>query len=145
MNFVPIAVWKFIQPLVDVNEAVLKFFHNQLGFGWGMAIVGLTVVIRLAILPLTFKQVRSMQALQRLAPEMKRIQERYKEDKKRQQQEIMRFYQEHQVNPLASCFRFERGQGRIADVDMGSDQAGSLRDLPQNRLAGAALDVLVGQ
>ena len=104
MNFVPIAVWKFIQPLVDVNEAVLKFFHNQLGFGWGMAIVGLTVVIRLAILPLTFKQVRSMQALQRLAPEMKRIQERYKEDKKRQQQEIMRFYQEHQVNPLASCF-----------------------------------------
>jgi YidC/Oxa1 family membrane protein insertase len=94
----------FLQPLVDVNEAILKFFHNNLGFGWGAAIVGLTVVIRLAILPLTFKQIRSMQALQRLAPEMKRIQERYKDDKKRQQQEIMAFYQEHQVNPLASCF-----------------------------------------
>src|SRR2546423_2508259 len=104
MSFVPLAVWKFLQPLVDVNEAILKFFHNNLGFGWGMAIVGLTVVIRLAILPLTFKQVRSMQALQRLAPEMKRIQERYKDDKKRQQQEIMAFYQDHQVNPLASCF-----------------------------------------
>src|SRR5256714_5638457 len=104
MSFVPLAVWKFLQPLVDLNEAILKFFHNNLGFGWGMSIVGLTVVIRLAILPLTFKQVRSMQALQRLAPEMKRIQERYKDDKKRQQQEIMAFYQEHQVNPLASCF-----------------------------------------
>ena len=104
MSFVPLAVWKFLQPLVDLNESILKFFHNNLGFGWGMSIVGLTVVIRLAILPLTFKQVRSMQALQRLAPEMKRIQERYKDDKKRQQQEIMAFYQEHQVNPLASCF-----------------------------------------
>ncbi len=104
MNVVPFAVWKFLQPLVDLNEAILKFFHNNLGFGWGMSIVGLTVVIRLAILPLTFKQIRSMQALQRLAPEMKRIQERYKDDKKRQQQEIMAFYQEHQVNPLASCF-----------------------------------------
>jgi YidC/Oxa1 family membrane protein insertase len=47
--------------------------------------------------------VRSMQALQRLQPEMKRIQERYKEDKQRQQQEMMKFYQEHGVNPLASC------------------------------------------
>jgi len=98
----PIAT--FLQPLVDLNEAILKFFHNDLSFGWGASIVGLTVVIRLAILPLTFKQIRSMQALQRLAPEMKKIQERYKDDKKRQQQEIMAFYQEHQVNPLASCF-----------------------------------------
>src|SRR5881227_1010243 len=103
MSFVPLAVWKFLQPLVDLNEAILKFFHNNLGFGWGMSIVGLTVVIRLAILPLTFRQVRSMQAMQRLAPEMKRIQERYKEDKQRQQQEIMKFYQEHGVNPLGSC------------------------------------------
>jgi YidC/Oxa1 family membrane protein insertase len=47
--------------------------------------------------------VRSMQALQRLQPEMTRIQERYKEDKQRQQQEMMKFYQEHGVNPLASC------------------------------------------
>jgi YidC/Oxa1 family membrane protein insertase len=98
----PIAV--FLQPLVDVNDAILKFFHNNLGFGWGPSIIGLTFVVRLVILPLTFKQIRSMQALQRLAPEMKKIQERYKDDKKRQQQEIMAFYQEHQVNPLASCF-----------------------------------------
>jgi YidC/Oxa1 family membrane protein insertase len=93
----------FIQPLVDLNDAILKFWHNTVGLSWGAAIIGLTVVIRAAILPLTFRQVRSMQAMQRLAPEMKRIQERYKEDKQRQQQEIMKFYQEHGVNPLGSC------------------------------------------
>src|SRR5919198_4381818 len=93
-----------IQPLIDVNDAILKFWQDDVGLSWGASIIGLTFVVRAAILPLTFRQVRSMQALQRLAPEMKRIQERYKEDKKRQQQEIMAFYQEHQVNPLASCF-----------------------------------------
>ncbi len=93
----------FLQPLVDLNDAILKFWHNTVGFSWGASIIGLTVVIRAAILPLTFRQVRSMQALQRLAPEMKRIQERYKDDKQRQQQEMMKFYQEHGVNPLGSC------------------------------------------
>ncbi|HEX6459132.1 MAG TPA: YidC/Oxa1 family membrane protein insertase [Thermoleophilaceae bacterium] len=93
----------FLQPLVDLNEAILKFWHNTVGLSWGGAIIGLTVVVRAAILPLTFRQVRSMQALQRLAPEMKRIQERYKDDKQRQQQEMMKFYQEHGVNPLGSC------------------------------------------
>ncbi|HKN92698.1 MAG TPA: YidC/Oxa1 family membrane protein insertase [Thermoleophilaceae bacterium] len=93
----------FLQPLVDLNDAILKFWHNTVGFSWGASIIGLTVVVRAAILPLTFRQVRSMQALQRLAPEMKRIQERYKDDKQRQQQEMMKFYQEHGVNPLGSC------------------------------------------
>src|SRR5437763_10187527 len=92
-----------LQPLIDVNEAILKFWHNNVGLGWGGSIIGLTCVIRLAILPLTFKQVRSMQALQRLQPEMKKIQERYKEDKQRMQQELMKFYQEHNFNPLGSC------------------------------------------
>jgi YidC/Oxa1 family membrane protein insertase len=92
-----------IQPLIDVNHAILKFWHNDVGLSWGASIIGLTFVVRAAILPLTFRQVRSMQALQRLAPEMKRIQERYKDDKQRQQQELMKFYQEHGVNPLASC------------------------------------------
>ncbi|HEX4760810.1 MAG TPA: YidC/Oxa1 family membrane protein insertase [Thermoleophilaceae bacterium] len=93
----------FIQPLVDLNDAILKFWHNDVGFSWGLSIIFLTFVIRAAILPLTFRQVRSMQALQRLQPEMKRIQERYKGDKQRQQQEMMKFYQVHGVNPLASC------------------------------------------
>src|SRR4051812_19411277 len=92
-----------VQPLIDINEAILKFWHNTVGLGWGASIIGLTIVVRMAILPLTFKQVRSMQALQRLQPEMKKIQQRYKDDKQRQQQAMMEFYKEHQVNPLGSC------------------------------------------
>jgi YidC/Oxa1 family membrane protein insertase len=92
-----------LQPLIDINEAVLRFWHNDVGLSWGASIIGLTVVIRMLILPLTFKQVRSMQALQRLQPEMKKIQARFKDDKQRQQQAMMEFYREHQVNPLGSC------------------------------------------
>ena len=96
-------VANILQPLIDVNDAIVKFWHNNVGLGWGLSIIGLTVVVRLAILPLTFKQVRSMQGLQKLQPEMKKIQGRYKEDKKRQQEEMMKLYQEHQINPLGSC------------------------------------------
>ena len=91
------------QFLIDIGEAILRFFHDEAGFGWGAAIIGLTVVVRLAILPLTFKQVRGMQALQRLQPEMKRLQERHKDDKERLREETMKLWQEHQVNPMASC------------------------------------------
>jgi YidC/Oxa1 family membrane protein insertase len=92
-----------LQPLIDVNDAIVKFWHDTVGLGWGLSIIGLTIVVRMLILPLTFKQVRSMQGLQKLQPEMKKIQARYKEDKKRQQEEMMKLYQEHQINPLGSC------------------------------------------
>jgi YidC/Oxa1 family membrane protein insertase len=95
-------VANILQPLIEVNEAILNFWHDATG-SWGVAIIGLTVVVRLAILPLTFRQVKGMQQMQRLAPEMKKIQERYKDDKQRQQQELMKFYQEHNFNPLSSC------------------------------------------
>jgi YidC/Oxa1 family membrane protein insertase len=92
-----------LQPLIDVFEAVLKFFHNSVGVSWGTSIILLTVVVRAALLPLAIKQFRSMAALQRIAPELKKLQDRYKEDKPRLQQETMKFYQEHKVNPFASC------------------------------------------
>jgi YidC/Oxa1 family membrane protein insertase len=92
-----------LQPLIDFTRAIMNFFHDQLGFSWGFSIIWLTFVIRLLILPLTFKQVRSMQSLQRLQPEMKRLQERYKEDKQRLNQEMMAFYKEHKVNPASAC------------------------------------------
>jgi YidC/Oxa1 family membrane protein insertase len=91
------------QPLIDVAEAILRFYHDTVGVGWGFAIVLLTVTVRLAILPLTFKQVRSMQAMQRLQPQMKELQKRYKDDRQRMNEELMKLYQEHQVNPLGSC------------------------------------------
>ena len=95
-----------LQPLIDACEAVLKFWHDTIGDfdgSWGVAIILLTFTVRLFILPLTFKGVKSMQRIQQLQPEIKRIQERYKDDKKRQQQEVMAFYQREKVNPLGSC------------------------------------------
>jgi YidC/Oxa1 family membrane protein insertase len=97
-----ILIANVLQPLIDVANSILEFWHD-VGFSWGASIIMLTVCVRLAILPLTFKQVRSMQDLQRLQPEMKRIQERYKEDRQRMNQEMMKLYQEHKVNPLGSC------------------------------------------
>ncbi len=91
------------QPLIDVFEAVLKFFHNSIGVPWGWSIVLLTVVIRALLIPLTVKQFHSMQRLQAHMPELKAIQAKYKDDKQRQQQEMMKFYQENKVNPFGSC------------------------------------------
>lgn len=86
----------------DIPEAIVVFFHD-IGLGWGPAIVALTVTVRIAILPLSLRQIRSMRALQELQPQLKEIQAKYKDDKQRQQQEMMKFYQENEINPLASC------------------------------------------
>ncbi len=91
------------QPLIDIFDPVLVFFHNHLGLSWGLAIVFLTVVVRALLLPLTIKQFHSMQKLQAVAPQLKAIQAKYKDDKQRQQQEVMKFYKENEVNPFASC------------------------------------------
>ena len=93
----------FLGPLIDASEAILKFWEGIVG-SWGLAIILMTFTIRLVILPLTFKGVKSMQRLQVLQPEMKRLQERYKDDRQRMNQELMKFYQEQKVNPLGSCF-----------------------------------------
>jgi YidC/Oxa1 family membrane protein insertase len=92
-----------LQPLIDIFEPVLVFFHDKAGLSWGGAIVALTVTIRALLLPLTLKQVKSMRGLQLIAPEMKKLQEKYKDDKQRLNQEMMKLYQEHKVNPFASC------------------------------------------
>jgi YidC/Oxa1 family membrane protein insertase len=91
-----------IQPLIDLCEMVMVFFHGLIG-SWGMAIIMMTVAIRLLILPLTFRGVKGMHEMQRLQPEMKKLQERYKDDRQRMNQEVMKLYQEHGVNPLSSC------------------------------------------
>jgi YidC/Oxa1 family membrane protein insertase len=91
------------QPLIDVFESVLVFFHTHVGVSWGFSIVLLTVCVRALLIPLTVKQFGSMQRLQQLQPELKALQAKYKDDKERQQQEMMRFYKENNVNPLGSC------------------------------------------
>jgi YidC/Oxa1 family membrane protein insertase len=91
------------QPLIDIFEWVLLRFHDDVGLGWGASIIVLTVVVRAALLPLAIKQFHSMQRLAKLAPEMKKLQEKYKNDRERLQREQMRFYREQKVNPFASC------------------------------------------
>lgn len=91
------------QPLIDVANAVLLFFHDTIGLSWGLSIIGLTFLTRALILPLSVKQIRSMRALSALQPQIKEIQEKYKDDRERQQREMMRIYQENNVNPFASC------------------------------------------
>ena len=92
-----------LEPLENVAESVLNFFHDNVGLSWGTSIIALTVCVRAILIPLTYKQIKGMRALQALQPQIKAIQEKFKNDRQRQQQEMMRFYQENKVNPLASC------------------------------------------
>ncbi len=92
-----------LQPLIDIANAVLQFFHDSAGLSWGMSIIALTVCTRALLIPLTYRQLKGMRALQALQPQIKEIQAKYKNDRQRMQQEMMRFYQENKVNPLASC------------------------------------------
>ena len=92
-----------VQFIVDVLEPILVFIHDALGVGWGMSIVLLTVLVRAVMAPLTVKQFKSMRAMAAVAPELKKLQAKYKDDKQRQQQEVMKFYSENKINPFASC------------------------------------------
>jgi YidC/Oxa1 family membrane protein insertase len=108
--------------LVSGLGEVLRFFHGVLAplfgpFAWGWAIVSLTFLVRLALLPLAIKQINSMRAMQKLQPEMKKIQQKHKVDRSllrtdpekfraqraKQQEAMMKLYKEHQVNPAAGC------------------------------------------
>lgn len=100
MPFVPANIF---QPLIDVFEEVLIFFHDTVGFGWGFSIIALTIVVRALLLPLTIKQFKSMRSMQVLAPEIKKLQMKYGDDKQRLNQEMMKFYSENKVNPFGSC------------------------------------------
>jgi len=94
---------QILQPLIDVGNSVLVFFHDNVGLSWGMAIIALTVCTRALLIPLTYKSLKGMRALQALQPQIKEIQAKYKNDRQRMQQEMMSFYRENKVNPLASC------------------------------------------
>lgn len=92
-----------ITPIEHALRSVLDWLHGTVGLPWAWSIVALTVIVRILIVPLAVKQIHSMQNLQRYAPEMKEIQRKYKQDKQKQQQELMKFYREHSINPASSC------------------------------------------
>lgn len=93
-----------LDPITDVFRSVLEWLGPEgLGLPWAWAIVALTLIVRMLLVPLTVRQIHSMQNLQAHAPEMKAIQQRYKTDKVKQREELMKFYKENQINPAASC------------------------------------------
>lgn len=93
-------IWRaIVSGLFFLMQAFYKLTGN-----YGVAIILLTLFIRLLILPLTWRQTKSMIALQKFQPELKKIQEKYKDDKERLSQEMMKFYREHKVNPFSGCF-----------------------------------------
>jgi YidC/Oxa1 family membrane protein insertase len=92
-----------LTPLEHAMRHVLDWFHSTLGLTWAWSIVATTVAVRMLLVPLTVKQIHSMQKLQRFAPQMKEIQKKYKGDKQKQNEELMKFYRENNVNPAASC------------------------------------------
>jgi YidC/Oxa1 family membrane protein insertase len=94
------------QPFSNLAETIIKFFANTIGLSWGLSIIAMTFTIRLAVLPLSLSGIRSMRRLQLLAPEIKEINERYKNDPERKQREMMEIYKRNSVNPFASCLPF---------------------------------------
>lgn len=91
-----------MQALENALFWILNYFYGWV-HDYGFAIVLLTVAVRIVMLPLTIKQVKSMHELQRIQPKLKELQEKYKNNKEKLQEETMKFYQEHKVNPFGGC------------------------------------------
>ncbi len=92
----------FFHPLSKPLMVVLKFFYSYIG-NFGFSIILLTICIKLIFWPLTQKSYKSMQGMQNLQPEMKKMREKYGKDKQKLNQEMMAFYKENKVNPLGGC------------------------------------------
>jgi YidC/Oxa1 family membrane protein insertase len=89
--------------IVQFHTVYGAIFGPDTGWAWGLSIVSLVILIRICLIPLFVKQIKSTRAMQTLQPEMKKIQERYKNDKQRQSEEMMKLYKETGTNPLSSC------------------------------------------
>ncbi|PNE36469.1 MULTISPECIES: membrane protein insertase YidC [Streptomyces] len=89
--------------IVQFHSFYSLIFNANSGAAWGLSIVSLVVLIRICLIPLFVKQIKSTRNMQALQPKMKAIQERYKSDKQRQSEEMMKLYKESGTNPLSSC------------------------------------------
>ena len=92
-----------LTPLENVLTDILTWFHDTVGLPWAWSIVALTLLVRILLVPVAIRQIHSMQSLQIHAPEMKAIQQRYKSDRQKQSEELMKFYKDNKINPYASC------------------------------------------
>jgi YidC/Oxa1 family membrane protein insertase len=98
-----VTLLSILSPIENVLTEALIWLHESIGLSWAWAIVALTMIVRMLLVPLTVRQIHSMQNLQKHMPEMKALQERYKSDKVKQREELMAFYKENNINPAASC------------------------------------------
>jgi len=92
-----------ITPLENLLRAILDFLHGSVGLSWAWSIIALTILVRIVLVPLVVRQIHSMQSLQAHAPQMKEIQKKYKGDRTKMNEELMKFYKENNINPAASC------------------------------------------
>ena len=97
------SIYALLTPLVRPLTWLLETLHFSLGIPWGWSIVVLTVIVRVAMIPLTVKQQQSFRAMQALQPEIKKLQAKYKNDRQKLNEEMMAFYKENKVNPFGSC------------------------------------------
>ncbi|MFI2641607.1 membrane protein insertase YidC [Kitasatospora sp. NPDC018614] len=95
--------WPVSWVIVQFHRVYGAIFGPDSGWAWGLSIVSLVILIRICLIPLFVKQIKATRAMQTLQPEMKKIQERYKTDKQRQSEEMMKLYKEAGTNPLSSC------------------------------------------
>jgi YidC/Oxa1 family membrane protein insertase len=98
-----VILFSILSPIEEALTWVLEWFHDSIGLTWAWSVVALTLVVRMLLVPLTVRQIHSMQRMQQYLPQMKEIQKRYKADKRKQNEELMKFYREHQINPASSC------------------------------------------
>lgn len=97
------SIYSVFSPLADFFFVILRFLHENLGVSWSWSIVLLTVIVRIALIPLTWRQIKSMRAMQALQPQIKALQEKYKDNRQLLNQKTMEFYQENKVSPFGSC------------------------------------------
>src|SRR5256885_10768726 len=95
-------IFSILSPLENLMKSMLDWLHGSVGLPWAWSIVALTILVRIVLVPLTVRQIHSMQNLQRHAPEMKELQRKYKGDRQKLNQELMKFYRENKINPAAS-------------------------------------------
>lgn len=96
--------WIVSGVMVVIHKTLSPIFGASSGVTWSLSIVGLVILIRTLLIPLFVKQIKSQRALTALSPEMKKIQQKYKDDRQKQSEELMKLYKEHKTNPMASCF-----------------------------------------
>jgi YidC/Oxa1 family membrane protein insertase len=105
MNFILDPLYQIVSGvMIGIHTIVSPIFGKDSGVTWTISIMGLVVLIRVILIPLFVKQIKSQRAMTALQPQMKAIQSKYKDDRQKQSEEMMKLYKEHKTNPLASCF-----------------------------------------